>query len=59
MFVETIVVVNKIGQDFMFIPIPLFWISRLDTTMHSYTVFTFSIVVYIPTAIFTLKGHPT
>ena len=43
----------------MLIPIPLFLIPYINTTMHVYIVFTFSIVVYITTTIFTLKPHST
>ena len=53
------IVANKVGQGGMFIPIPPFQITHINTTMYAYTVFTFSIVVYIPTIIFTWKPHST
>ena len=52
-------IINKVGQNVVFILIPLFIIHHIITTMHTYTVFTFSIVVYISTTIFTLNSHYT
>ena len=57
--VSTIIVVNKVCQGVLLIPIPFFWIQNINNTMNVYIVFTFSIVVYIPTTIFTLKPHST
>ena len=55
--VETIVVVNKVSHGVMFIPISTFGIPHVKNTIYSYTVFTVSIMVYIPTTVFTLKPH--
>ena len=48
--VETFIVIKKVGQGVLFLPIP---------TMHVYIVFIFSIVFLISTKIFTLKLHST
>ena len=56
---ETIFVLNKVGQGVLYILTPLFQIPNINTIMHAYTVFTFSILVYIPTIIVTLKPHST
>ena len=41
----------------MFILIKLFLITHINNKIHDYKVFTFSILVYILTTIFTLKPH--
>ena len=43
----------------MLIPIPLFWIIHINTTMHNYKIFTFWIVFCIPIISFILKPHST
>ena len=56
-FLLTIIVVNEVSQGVLLILMTSFRIPHVNTTMHAYTVFTFLIVVYIPTNFFSLNPH--